>query len=373
MNEGNQPLVPENPTTDTGPIVPEAQPIAESGSAISIPTAQDNGSLVQGVPDVATTDTLKEKPKMKTGKKVAIIICIVLLVGAIATAIILVLLNIEKGRQDAMREDAKAFANLVRNDKTNKSIYTFEEYGNKANLNKSPYDNDYTNESYVTNYNDHTYICLYDGDHRIMGFIDRELIIDQDGECKYEFVNHADISGDPYDYDEKKTYLKNYTKLSYDFLNPTFEEKDGKLTVDNNYFSYQIDVKFENNKAVVDSNFGEKEKEFYKTGTLRNIVEYYAKVYFKADSLKSKPVYEVRKLTSANYEYIRMLSTYEYEEAKKFIDEFMKVIEEKGLDMTGRVVDIIAINSNYKRAYDIAIYINKDTGKLDTIIEKEDE
>ena len=349
MDNDNQPLIPETPNTESAPATPE--PAAEAVAPVA--GIQDNGALVQDAPAPTAESAPKEKPKMKTAVKVAIIIASVVLLAAIVVGIILIFVNIENGRKEALRKDADSFIKIVNDAKENVSLYTFEEYGSKANLSKSPYDGEYTKESYVTNYNDHIYICLYDGGHRISGYVNKGLEIDEEGECKYEFVDHAKLD-DEYDYNEKIVYLKNYTRQKSGYLNPSFEQKDGKLIVDNNYFKYEMDAKFENNKVTVESTEQKVEDDFYKNGTLKERVEYYAKTYYRTDSLTSKGIRQILQLEKVSYPYVRIWSTLDYGSAEEFMDAFYKVAQEKEFGMRGKIIDIIALDdTNTKFKYDI--------------------
>ena len=351
MND-NQPLVPETPSSE--PATPAAAEVA-----------QDTGALIQDAPAPAPSAEAapKVKPKMKSGIKIAIILSVILLVAAIIVGVILIFVNIENGRKDTLRNDAISFAKIVQDAKDNINIYTFEEYGEKANLNKSPYDEEYTKESYVTNYNDHIFVCLYDGTHRVSGYTSHELTIDEDGECKYEFLDHSKMD-DEYDYNEKTAYIKNYTTKNYGFLEPSFEEKNGKVVVDNNYFTYEVDVKFENNKAVVESTLEEAEAKFYGSDSLLKRTEYYVKNRLKTGSFGSGQINSIFQIEKVSYPYIRIVSNMSYTEAEKFMDEYYKFAQEKKFEMRGKVIDIVALNqAGNDLSYDIIFGQKNSTGE----------
>lgn len=351
MNDG-QPLVPEMPSSEpTTPAVAEA--------------AQDTGALIQDAPasDSSAEAAPKVKPKMKSGIKIAIILSVILLVVAIIVGVILIFINIENGRKDALRNDAVSFAKIVQDAKDNINIYTFEEYGKKANLSKSPYDQEYAKESYVTNYNDHIYVCLYDGTHRVSGYTSHELTIDEDGECKYKFLDHSKVD-DEYDYNEKVAYIKNYTTKSYGFLEPSFEEKNGRVVVDNNYFTYEVDVKFENNRVIVESTQEEEETKFYSSDSLLKQTEYYVKNRLKTGSFRSGQINSIFQIGKVNYPYIRIASNMSYTEAEKFMDEYYKFAQEKKFEMRGKLIDIVALNqAGDSLSYNIKFGQKKSSGQ----------
>ena len=360
----DQPIQISEPSV-TEPEMPQLEPINE-----------DTGALIQNMDDLILSQSQNEDQMAKDInnridrknkiRKILAIVAIFLIVIAIAGAIIAVVLIKESEKAAKFKDDAKIFAVKIRELKDTKSIYYLKTYGPKVEVYKSPYNRNYTNSSYVTNYYNHPYVCLSDGQRRAVGYIDEEIVLENGAKCEYEFVNHADLD-DPYDYDEKHAYLTQYAQAEYKYIEPKVEVQNGKYVVVGKFFNFGIDVKIENEEPKIESKISEAEDKFLQTGDLKDICEYYIRHYYNSAKIQDKPVYEVFIAKSDLY-YVRMLSNLDYDNGEKFMQEFKSYVEKHKVPMIGKVADLAAFyteesTDKLKPLYYIAVGQKAATGE----------
>ena len=305
------PKATDQPIQINEPSVTEPEPTQPK------PVNEDTGALIQNMDELIPgqsqsedqmakdiNDRIAHKNKLR---KIITIVIVFLIVLAVAVAIIVAVLMKESEKAAKFKDDARTFAVKIRELRDSKSIYYLKTYGPKVEIYKSPYNRNYTNSSYVTNYYNHVYVCLSDGQHRAMGYIDEEITLDEGSKCEYEFQDHSKLD-DAYDYDEK-------------------------------YFNFEIDVKIEDEEPKVESKVSEAEDEFLQSGDLLDICEYYVRRYYDSTDIGDLPVYQIFIAKSDLY-YVRMLSNLDYETGEKFMQELKSYAEKHKIPMKNKVIDL---------------------------------
>ena len=320
--------------------------------------AQDNGALVTNEQTQAAAPTeTPTKKKSKAGVIIIIIVVVLLVIGAIVGLIIFLIAQ-ENARQEAFKEDAKSYIKVVATAEENALYYPFTEYGKKAQLENSPYDRKYLDDSYVTNYYDHTYICLTDGEKRIQGYADSELELEDASECEYQFQDHSKLP-DSYNYNEKQVYLEAYASKEYKFLTPSVESADDKYQVKSKYFDFDIDATLADHKITIDdSDFEAKEEKFYTSAKGTTIAEYFLKKYFKTDNLRDDSPVTVPEINSLDggVTEVRVYTESNYETTKKMMLEYLELIKKHKVNMPGVVLDLYHVNQqSYKLEWYVAV------------------
>ena len=336
------PKATDQPIQINEPSVTEPEPTQPK------PVNEDTGALIQNMDELIPgqsqsedqmakdiNDRIAHKNKLR---KIITIVIVFLIVLAVAVAIIVAVLMKESEKAAKFKDDARTFAVKIRELRDSKSIYYLKTYGPKVEIYKSPYNRNYTNSSYVTNYYNHVYVCLSDGQHRAMGYIDEEITLDEGSKCEYEFQDHSKLD-DAYDYDEKRAYLTQYAQTEYKYLNPKVETQDDKYVVVGKYFNFEIDVKIEDEEPKVESKVSEAEDEFLQSGDLLDICEYYVRRYYDSTDIGDLPVYQIFIAKSDLY-YVRMLSNLDYETGEKFMQELKSYAEKHKIPMKNKVIDL---------------------------------
>ena len=295
------PKATDQPIQINEPSVTEPEPTQPK------PVNEDTGALIQNMDELIPgqsqsedqmakdiNDRIAHKNKLR---KIITIVIVFLIVLAVAVAIIVAVLMKESEKAAKFKDDARTFAVKIRELRDSKSIYYLKTYGPKVEIYKSPYNRNYTNSSYVTNYYNHVYVCLSDGQHRAMGYIDEEITLDEGSKCEYEFQDHSKLD-DAYDYDEKRAYLTQYAQTEYKYLD-----------------------------------------EFLQSGDLLDICEYYVRRYYDSTDIGDLPVYQIFIAKSDLY-YVRMLSNLDYETGEKFMQELKSYAEKHKIPMKNKVIDL---------------------------------
>lgn len=327
--------------------------------------SEDNGALISEPIQVAPQEQTK---KPKTGIIIGVIAAIILLIGGGIAGVAFFQISQENSRLEALRKDAESYISIVTSAKENKIYYPFTKYGEKANLSKSPYEKDYSEDSYVTNYYDHAYICLTDGQKRISGYASSELIIEDSGDCKYEFIDHAKTSTDTYDYDEKTAYLDHYAKSTYKYLTPNVKkDENGKNYLHSKYYSFEIDAEIKDKEIVVSAtNAKEAESEFAANAGGLDLCTYFLKKYYKTDDLEGETPVTVPYIGSdKTFTDVIVYSELSYEEGEQLMSEFLSFIKENHANIPGVALDLRNTEGGngamYKLNWNIAVGQNART------------
>ena len=344
--------------------IPVAQPIPN----------EDNGALISEPIQVGPQEQSK---KSKTGIIIGSIIAAILLIGGGIAGVAFYQISQENARLEAFRKDAESYIGIVTSAKENKIFYPVTKYGEKANLDKSPYENKYLDSSYVTNYYDHAYICLTDGQKRISGFASNELIIEDSGECSYEFIDHATVSTDTYDYDEKTAYLDYYAKTTYKYLTPTVKkDEDGKNRVHSKYYNFELDAEIKDGQIITSEiGMGEAESEFAAKAGGLDLCTYFLKRYYKTDNIEGETPVTVPYIGSdQTFTDIIVYSEISYEEGEQLMSEFMSFIKDNHANIPGVALDLRRAEGGngpmYKLQWNIAVGQNARTKEYVEIKQK---